>query len=63
MDDIVRKTDRGMHESQQMMALTRRVEAAVGDTARAVEQSNQAASLRGEADTLRRALRKFVPPH
>jgi methyl-accepting chemotaxis protein len=53
-----------MHESQQMMALTRRVEAAVGDTARAVEQSNQAAaSLRGEADTLRRALRKFVPPH
>jgi methyl-accepting chemotaxis protein len=61
MGDIVRQTERGMHESQQVMSLTRQVEASIGGNAQLVDQlSNASAALRSQGETLRRSVQRFV---
>jgi methyl-accepting chemotaxis protein len=61
MGDIVRQTERGMLESQQVMVLTRQVEASIGGNAQLVDQlSNASAALRSQGETLRRSMQKFV---
>ena len=61
MGDIVRKTERGMIESQQVMGLTRQVEASIGGNAQLVDQlSNASAALRSQGEALRRSVQMFV---
>ncbi len=61
MGDIVRQTERGMLESQQVMGLTRQVEASIGGNAQLVDQlSNASAALRSQGETLRRSMQMFV---
>jgi methyl-accepting chemotaxis protein len=61
MGDIVRKTERGMIESHQVMGLTRQVEASIGGNAQLVDQlSNASAALRSQGEALRRSVQMFV---
>jgi len=61
MGDIVRKTERGMIESHQVMGLTRQVEASIGGNALLVDQlSNASAALRNQGEALRRSVQMFV---
>jgi methyl-accepting chemotaxis protein len=61
MGDIVRRTERGMRESHQVMGLTRQVEASIGGNAQLVDQlSNASAALHDQGETLRRSMQKFV---
>jgi methyl-accepting chemotaxis protein len=61
MGDIVRQTERGMSESQQVMGITRQVEASIGGNAQLVDQlSNASAALRSQGETLRRSVQQFV---
>ena len=61
MGDIVRQNERGMSESQQVMGLTRQVEASIDGNAKLVDQlSNASTALRGQGETLRRSVQMFA---
>jgi methyl-accepting chemotaxis protein len=61
MGDIVRQTQLGMDESQEVVSITRQVEASIGGNAQLVDQLSVAsAALRSQGDVLRNSVQHFM---
>jgi methyl-accepting chemotaxis protein len=61
MGDIVRQTQLGMDESQEVVSITRQVEESVGGNVQLVEQLSVASSaLRSQGDALRHSVQHFL---